>query len=177
VPYSASAAALPAAANEDRRGRRRPEAEGETPMKIRDLRKSSPVSLQTISPDHTVHEAIQVLCRCNIGALPVVDADETLVGIVSERDVLRLCSRDDCASALTLKVRDVMTRDLVVGVLDDSVDYVMRVMTDRRVRHLPVLEGRRLVAIVSIGDVVKAQYDEKETEARFLRDYMQGALA
>jgi CBS domain-containing protein len=51
------------------------------------------------------------------------------------------------------------------------------VMTERRVRHLPVLEDRRLVAIVSIGDVVKAQYDERETEVRFLRDYMQGALA
>jgi len=146
-------------------------------MKIRDLRKSSPVELQTISPEHTVHQAIQLLCRFNIGALPVLDVEGTLVGIISERDVLRLCSRDDCSTALTLKVRDVMTRNLVISVLDDSLDYVMRVMTDRRVRHLPVLEDRRLVTIVSIGDVVKAQYEEKETEARFLRDYMQGALA
>lgn len=146
-------------------------------MKIRDIRKSSPVSLQTISPDHTVHEAIQTLCRLNIGALPVVGQDDTLVGIVTERDVLRLCSRDDCATILSNKVRDVMTRELVVGVPDDSLDYVMRVMTEHRVRHLPVLEGRRLVAIVSIGDVVKAQYEEKETEARYLRDYMQGALS
>jgi CBS domain-containing protein len=147
------------------------------PMKIRDLRKTSPVGLQTIAPDNTVHEAIQQLCRFNIGALPVVDADGTLVGILSERDVLRLCSRDDYDRSLTLRVRDVMTRDLVISVLDDSLDYCMRVMTERRVRHLPVLEDRRLVAIVSIGDVVKAQYDERETEVRFLRDYMQGALA
>lgn len=146
-------------------------------MKISDIRKSSPVSLQTISPDHTVHEAIRLLCHHNIGALPVLDEEGTLVGIVSERDVLRLCSRDDCATALTLRVRDIMTRDLVISVPEDSVDYVMRVMTDRRVRHLPVLEDRRLVAIISIGDVVKAQYEEKETEARYLRDYMQGALA
>jgi CBS domain-containing protein len=146
-------------------------------MKIRDIHKSQPVALQTISPEHTVHEAIQLLCRCNIGALPVLDIEGTLVGIISERDVLRLCSRDDAAAALSQKVRDVMTRDLVISVLDDSVDYVMRVMTERRVRHLPVLEDRRLVAIVSIGDVVKAQYEEKETEIRYLRDYMQGALA
>lgn len=146
-------------------------------MKIRDIRKSSPVPLQTISPDHTVHQAIQLLCARNIGALPVVGPDDTLVGIVSERDVLRLCARDDCATILTTRVRDVMTQNLVVGVPDDTLDYVMRVMTERRVRHLPVLEGRRLVAIVSIGDVVKAQYEEKETEARYLRDYMQGALA
>jgi len=146
-------------------------------MQIRDIRKSSPVELQTISPEQTVHEAIQQLCRYNIGALPVLDVEGTLVGIISERDVLRLCSRDDCPEALRLKVRDVMTRDLVISVLDDSLDYVMRVMTDRRVRHLPVLEDRRLVAIVSIGDLVKAQYEEKETEIRYLRDYMQGALA
>jgi CBS domain-containing protein len=61
--------------------------------------------------------------------------------------------------------------------MDDDLDYVMQVMTERRVRHLPVLEDHRLVAILSIGDVVKAQYEEKETEARYLRDYMQGALA
>lgn len=146
-------------------------------MKIRDIRKSSPVELQTISPEQTVHEAIRLLCKHNIGALPVLDVEGALVGIVSERDVLRLCSRDDCLDALTLRVRDVMTRDLVISVLDDSLDYVMRVMTERRVRHLPVLEDGRMVAIVSIGDVVKAQYEEKETEIRFLRDYMQGALA
>jgi CBS domain-containing protein len=146
-------------------------------MKIRDIRKSSPVELLTISPEHTVHEAIRLMCSHGIGALPVLDVEGTLVGIVSERDVLRLCSRDDCPEALMLRVRDVMTRDLVISVLDDSLDYVMRVMTERRIRHLPVLEEGRMVAIVSIGDVVKAQYEEKETEIRFLRDYMQGALA
>ena len=146
-------------------------------MKISDIRKSQSAELQTISPDHTVHEAIQLLCRHNIGALPVIDIEGTLVGIISERDVLRLCGGDDAATALKRKVRDVMTHDLVISVPDDSVDYVMRVMTEKRVRHLPVLEERRLVAIISIGDVVKAQYEEKETEIRFLRDYMQGALA
>ncbi|MFN2377455.1 MAG: CBS domain-containing protein [Candidatus Binatia bacterium] len=146
-------------------------------MKILDIRKSAPVALQTASPDHTVHEVIQLLCRHNIGALPVLDVEGTLVGIVSERDVLRLCAREDCEAALKMKVREVMTPEVVIGVPDDSLDYVMRVMTERRIRHLPVIEQRRLVAIVSIGDVVKAQYEEKETEIRFLRDYMQGALA
>lgn len=146
-------------------------------MKIRDIHKSTPAALQTISPEHTIREAIELLCRYNIGALPVLDAQGSLVGIISERDVLRLCCRDDVQTALQQKVRDVMTTQLVISVPEDSLDYVMRVMTDRRVRHLPVLEERRLVAIVSIGDVVKAQYEEKETEIRYLRDYMQGALA
>lgn len=148
-----------------------------TTMKISDIRKSTPTGLQTISPQQTVHEAIRLLCSHNIGALPVVDDDGELIGIVSERDVLRLCSHDDCQEKLKLKVRDVMTREVIISVPEDSLDYVMRVMTEKRVRHLPVLEEQRLIAIISIGDVVKAQYEEKETEIRFLRDYMQGALA
>ncbi|HEY2776217.1 MAG TPA: CBS domain-containing protein [Candidatus Binatia bacterium] len=146
-------------------------------MKVRDIRKSSSVPLQTVTPDHTVREAVEVLCRFNIGALPVLDIEGSLVGIISERDVLRLCCRDDGPAMLSTRVRDVMTREVVVAVPDDSVEYVMRVMTERRVRHLPVLEDHNLVAIVSIGDVVKAQHDEKDTEIRYLRDYMQGALA
>ncbi len=143
-------------------------------MKIRDIRKNEPIELQTISPDKTVHQAIQQLCKFNIGALPVVDAAGALVGILSERDVLRLCSRKDCQVSLATRVGDAMTVDLVIGVLDDDLEYVMQVMTEKRVRHFPVLEGRRLVAMISIGDVVKAQYHQKETEARFLRDYMAG---
>ena len=143
-------------------------------MKIRDIHKSTTVPLHTISADQTVQEAVQLLCRHRIGALPVVDGDGALVGIVSERDVLRLCEREEAGSFRTRKVGEVMTRDLVISVPDDSLDYVMHVMTERHVRHLPVLEDRRLIAIISIGDVVKAQHDEKEAEIRFLRDYMHG---
>lgn len=146
-------------------------------MKVRDISKTTPVALQTIAPNQTVHEAIELLCRHNIGALPVLDVGGSLVGILTERDVLRLCSRPDPKASLMLMVREVMTTDLVISVLDDDLDYVMRVMTDRRVRHLPILDGHRLVTIISIGDVVKAQYEQKETEVRYLRDYMQGALA
>jgi CBS domain-containing protein len=146
-------------------------------MQVRDIRKSTPAQLQTISPDQKVCEAVELLCRFNIGALPVLDVEGSLVGIISERDVLRECCKEDPKTALQQKVRDVMTREVIISVPDDTLDYVMRVMTERRVRHLPIIENRSLVAIVSIGDVVKAQYEEKETEIRFLRDYMQGALA
>lgn len=146
-------------------------------MKIRDVRKSKQIELQTISPDKTVHEAIQQLCEFNIGALPVVGTDNSLVGIISERDVLRLCARTDWNEALAMRVGDVMSVNLVIGVLDDELDYVLRVMTERHVRHFPVLEGRDLVAMISIGDVVKAQYEAKETEIRYLRDYLAGVTA
>ncbi|HYC55433.1 MAG TPA: CBS domain-containing protein [Candidatus Binatia bacterium] len=145
-------------------------------MKIRDIQKSKPIQMQTIAPDKTIHHAIKQLCQFNIGALPVVDAAGSLVGIISERDVLRLCSRDDFVSALSLKVAEVMTKDVVIGVCEDDLDYVMSVMTERRIRHLPVLEDKKLVMIISIGDVVKAQYDQKDSEARYLRDYMAGTV-
>ncbi len=144
-------------------------------MKVGELSQTKSPALETISPDSTVHQAIKKLVQHNIGALPVVGAENRLVGILTERDVLRLCARDDCHNALAQAVGDVMTTDLVIGVPDDDVTYVMRVMTERRIRHLPILEGGMLVGIVSIGDVVKAQYEQKETEVRFLRDYLAGA--
>jgi CBS domain-containing protein len=71
-------------------------------------------------------------------------------------------------------VREVMTKDLIVGVPDDSLDYVMGVMTKNRIRHLPVMDGKKLVGIVSIGDVVNAHLEETEFENRMLKDYIHG---
>lgn len=147
-------------------------------MKVGDLSQAKDIPLATIGPDQTVHEAIQKLAALNIGALPVVGIEDRLIGIITERDVLQLCASADAASAaLQRKVGDVMTTDLVIGVPDDDITYVMQVMTERRIRHLPILDSGTLVGIVSIGDVVKAQYEQKETEIRFLRDYLSGATA
>jgi len=146
-------------------------------MKIRDIHKNQPIALQTITAEKTVHQAIQQLCKYNIGALPVVDSDGALIGIITERDVLRLCSRRDCQVSMATLVGDAMTVDLVIGMLDDDLEYVMQVMTEKRVRHFPVLEGRKLVSMISIGDVVKAQYHQKATEARFLHDYLAGTTS
>ncbi len=143
-------------------------------MKVSDICKLKRVRLQTISPEHTVQEAIRKLVEFNIGALPVCDEDGDLVGIISERDILRLAAGDDCHKVASMKVGAVMTRNLIIAVPSDRVDSVMHVMTERRIRHLPILEGRRLIDIISIGDVVKAKLDESDTEIRFLRDYVAG---
>jgi CBS domain-containing protein len=141
-------------------------------MKVGDIVKERP--LRTIDPASTVQAAIKILNEHNIGALPVCDRDGTLVGIITERDVLRLCDRPDCAGALQQKVGDVMTRNLMICVPDDSIENAMHVMTNKRIRHLPILDGRKLVGILSIGDVVKAKLDDAATEIRFLRDYVTG---
>ncbi len=141
-------------------------------MKVADITKLKPMPLQTISPEHTVHEATRKLVDYNIGALPVCDDDGDLVGIITERDILRLAAREDCQETASMKVRQAMTHSLIIAVPSDRIDSVMHVMTERRIRHLPVLEGRRLIDIISIGDVVKAKMNESDTEIRFLRDYL-----
>ncbi|MFT4569723.1 MAG: CBS domain-containing protein [Hyphomicrobiaceae bacterium] len=146
-------------------------------MKVGDISNAKTVTLETISPENTVHDAIKILAAHNFGALPVVGDEGRLIGIISERDILRLCANDDCGAALARAVGDVMTTNLVIGVPDDDITYVMQVMTERHIRHLPILDNGVLVGIVSIGDVVKAQYEQKETEVRFLRDYLSGATA
>ena len=143
-------------------------------MKVGDISKLAAIELQTISPDRPVQEAVARLVERNIGALPVCEQDGRVVGIITERDVLRLVADQPVADAMGKAVGEIMTRDLVIGVPDDDIGYVMRVMTEHRIRHLPILDGERLVGIISIGDVVKAKMEESSTELRFLRDYVAG---
>ncbi len=141
-------------------------------MKVRDIAKLNEIELQTISPERSVQEAVARLVEHNIGALPVCDDEGRLAGIITERDVLRLVAGESVAEAMGKTVGEVMTRELVIGVPDDDIEYVMRVMTEHRIRHFPVLDGERLAGIISIGDVVKAKMEESTTELRFLRDYV-----
>lgn len=142
-------------------------------MKVSEIIKERP--LRTIAPGKTVQDAIRTLCEYNIGALPVCGDDRDVLGIITERDVLRLCTEPDCDKSLKRRVDEVMTRNLIICVPDDSIENAMHVMTQKRIRHLPILDGRKLVGILSIGDVVKAKLDDASAEIRFLRDYMVGA--
>jgi len=118
----------------------------------------------SISPDATVFEAIQLMANKNVGALPVVD-NSRLIGIISERDYTRKVILKGLSSEDT-PVRDIMAREVLTASPSDSIQDCMRVMTEKRVRHLPVLEGTRMIGIVSIGDVmewvISAQAEEIE---------------
>lgn len=111
----------------------------------------------TVSPEQTIRQAVHLLAEHNVGALVVVDGHGAAVGMLSERDIVRRLARDE--AALSLPVQHVMTRDVIVGVPQDDLESVGATMTSRRIRHLPVMDGGRLVGIVSIGDIVKAQRD------------------
>jgi CBS domain-containing protein len=122
----------------------------------------------TIRPEQTIREALALLAEHNIGALVVVDGPETPVGIVSERDIVRRLARDE--HLFDQAISGIMTRDLVIGVPQDDLAAVGHTMTERRIRHLPVSDDRgRLVGIVSIGDVVKAQRDQYQGEVDTLQ--------
>lgn len=142
-------------------------------MKIEEILRLKGHDVVTVSASHTVLEAIRILVDHNIGSLVVVDEDRTM-GIFTERDVLRLAGRspEELDGA---KVGDVMTRDLITATLDDQFDDVMEVMTQNRIRHLPVMDAGGLAGIISIGDLVKACLDLTKQENVQLREYIQGA--
>ena len=143
-------------------------------MRIREVLDQKGSEVVTVEPDCTVHEAMKVLVEHNIGAV-VVTRDRAIVGILTERDVLRLGATGPEFLSST-RVADAMTSELVVGVAEDLVDYAAGIMTANRIRHLPIVEGERLAGVVSIGDIVNAMKQEKEVENRYLRDYIQGSV-
>lgn len=126
-----------------------------------------------VTPSAGIAEVVSILCEHRIGAVLVMDGD-TIHGVLSERDIIR-CLRDRGAEALDARANDLMTADVITVSPDESVTDAMGHMTHRRIRHLPVLDGGRLVGIVSIGDLVKARIEEAEAEAESLKDYIQHA--
>jgi len=132
------------------------------PMNIAHVLARKGVRVITIRPEQSIRLALALLAEHNIGALVAVDESARPVGILSERDVVRYAARDE--HVFGRAVSELMTRDVVVGVPEDDLKAVGRTMTERHIRHLPVVEKGKLVGIVSIGDVVNAQRDEYEGE-------------
>jgi CBS domain-containing protein len=124
-----------------------------------------------ISQERSVTDALAMLKERGVGALVVTGLEEPLAGILSERDIVRaLAARG--AGVLDERVADLMTREVTTCEETTSVIDVMGLMTARRIRHLPVVADGRLVGVISIGDVVKARFDELEGEKRDLLDYV-----
>jgi CBS domain-containing protein len=121
----------------------------------------------TVRGDQSIREALRVLAQHNIGALVVVDAGLRPIGILSERDIVRAAAKNE--AVFPLLVSQLMTRDLVLGGPGDDLGAVGQTMVHRRIRHLPVVDGGKLVGMISIGDVVKAQRDQYQGEVDTLQ--------
>jgi CBS domain-containing protein len=144
-------------------------------MQVRDVLKTKGGRIISIESESSVAEAIARLVQNNIGSLPVVDGEGRLVGIFSERDVLRGIHHRGAEFA-QMKVSEVMTPDPVTCELDDDVDDVMGKMSERRIAKVPALDHSRLVGIVSVGDVIKVLYEKVNSENQHLLTYIHGAI-
>lgn len=143
-------------------------------MRIRDVLRHKGDQVVTIPADRTIHDAMRALVVHGIGSLVVWG--DPIAGIITERDLLTFATqRPDEID--TVKVEDVMTREVIVGAPDDKLHCVMDVMTKNRIRHLPVMEEQQLVGLVSIGDVVNAIRREAEDECQSLHEYIGGTVA
>jgi CBS domain-containing protein len=144
-------------------------------MILQDILAAKGSTIYSIRPEATLADVVQTLVRHNCGSLVVCQEDggphKRLLGIITERDILRACAKS-AAQLDRVQVGEAMTRNVVTGSPHDTVEDTMGLMTERRVRHLPILENDRLVGIISIGDVVKAQHDALSMENHFLKSYI-----
>lgn len=126
----------------------------------------------SLGVDKTVADAVSILVEHEIGALVVVDGDGKPVGMFTERDVLKCWTRKGDRHFKDIKVSEVMTTNLIIVEADDDLCYVTTIMIKNRIRHLPIIEKNKLVAMLSIRDVVKAQVTDLRAENHYLKDYI-----
>jgi CBS domain-containing protein len=136
-------------------------------MNIARILATKGMNVITIRPEQSIGEAIALLAKHNIGALVSVDEAGKPVGILSERDIVRAAAKNEQVFSQT--VSELMTKNVIVGMPQDDLRAVAHTMTERRFRHLPIMDEGKLIGIVSIGDVVKAQRDQYEGEVDTLQ--------
>ncbi len=141
-------------------------------MKVRDILRKKGNEVISISPAATVLDALKLMAQHNVGGVLVLDG-ERLAGIFTERDYARKIVLKGKTSADS-KISEVMVTELVTVTPDDDTTRCMRLMTDKSIRHLPVLEAGKLVGLVSIGDIVKAVIEEQQSTIEHLEKYITG---
>ena len=142
-------------------------------MLVRDLLQSKNREIISATAEISIDEAMGLLIDNAISCLPVLSSDGKLEGIVSDKDILRLFfeHRTDFKNHC---VNDVMTKDLLVGLAGDDVNYVAGIMTKNRIRHIPIVEGDKLIGLISQSDIVKTQIKRMAVENRYLKLYFDG---
>ena len=140
-------------------------------MKVKDILSTKGSRVITVEKSSSVMDAMSIFSANRVGSLLVMDKDNNILGIIAARDVL-MTVINHLEELKTMTVEKIMTTNLIVGTPDDSIDYILAVMTENRVRHIPILEGKELKGLISIGDVVKSQLKEKDVENKYLKDYI-----
>lgn len=141
-------------------------------MLVRDILHNKGNKVYTVAPNETVYQAISKMDELNIGALIVVD-NQQLVGIVSERDYRSKVILKGRSSKNT-EVRKIMVEDVIRVTTSESVERCMAIMTEHKIRHLPVMDEDNIVGVISIGDLVKSIISKQKIEIKTMREYIQG---
>ena len=141
-------------------------------MLVKALLEGKPRRLITASPSTSIDEAMDLLISNSIGCLPVLE-DDKLIGIISDQDIFKKVHQTK-GEYHSLKVQDVMTVDLIIGLPDDEISYIVGLMGKNWIRHIPIIEGEKLIGLVSQRDIVKKQTENIEVENRYLKMYTEG---
>jgi CBS domain-containing protein len=142
-------------------------------MRVRDLLQANPRQTITCLPATPIRKGMALLVEHKISCLPVLDDQNELIGIISDKDIFRALYEKTSGIEI-LMVGDLMTTEVIVGVEDDEIGYIAAVMTNNRIRHVPIVGGKKLVGLLSIGDIVKSQMSHIEIENRYLWQYISG---
>jgi CBS domain-containing protein len=129
----------------------------------------------SVRPKETISSTIRKLAEHDRGALPVCNDKDELVGIITERDIVRKCftGSTDCSR---FKVQDVMSRKVVIGNPGDDLDYAISVMKQERIRHLPIVDDRKVIGMISMRDLLGVKLEESRAEVKYLTDYISGGF-
>ena len=142
-------------------------------MKVKDILADKGTRVITTHEDSLLIDAMAIFFANKVGSLLVVDKYDKILGIVAPNDVLKGI-HNNIDAVKTMRVKDVMITDVIVATPEDDIAYIQSVMTEDRIRHIPILDSGELTGLVSIGDVVKALMTEKHAENRYLKDYIEG---
>ena len=143
-------------------------------MKIKDVAGIKGREVITIKPHTTLAEAIKKLIMHKIGAMPICDFKGTLLGIISERDILRWVHRGNTDTGKT-EVKDIMTYKVITADPEDELSEALKIMIEKGIRHLPIMSGTRVVGMLSLRDVIAEQLGEHSTQVRVLKEYIAGS--
>jgi CBS domain-containing protein len=144
-------------------------------MKVKDILKNKGPEVFTVGEEKSLLDAMKILVVNKIGVLLVLNGSGKIIGILSERDIIRECYKNP-ETFSNNKVKDAMTKEVIVVESEDDIDYVESIMTKNRIRHLPVLHEKRLVGLISIGDIVKSLLTSTRTDNKYLFDYISGGF-
>lgn len=143
-------------------------------MKMKDILKVKGTKVYTINENSTLMAATAKMLSNKIGSLIVVNDKDEIVGVVAPNDILKAVNEGCVEDCSLQRVHQVMTKNIICASEDDTIEYIQAVMTENRIRHIPIMEKHVLKGLVSIGDVVNAQIEIHEVENHYLKDYIEG---